>query len=67
MENLILIAWLDNKYRKLIENYKNESKEVFKYTNFMTYEEMAKFNFWRIQKSDIKFDSIAHQKYKRNF
>lgn len=50
-------------YKKLLEEFINESGIVFKYSNYMTHGEMAKFQFWMLNKSKIKFSNVSDRKY----
>jgi hypothetical protein len=53
-------------YKKLLEEFRNECGIVFKYSNYMTHEEMNEFQFWMLSKSKIKFTNVSNRKYELN-
>lgn len=49
--------------KDLVMKFKQETGIIFKYANFMTHEEMHRYQLWLLQRSDIKFNTVANRKY----
>ena len=50
-------------YKKLLQEFRNESGIFFKYSNYMTHHEMSQFQFWMMNKYKIELNNVANRKY----